>query len=238
MRLSRHFTSQIVTILMICFLVGVGVLRDIVINANADTDRRPTVILDAGHGGFDGGAVAADGTVEKSINLNIALRLGEILRFDGWRVVMTRTEDTGTEDDPDDVIATRKKSDLNNRLKLMKEYPDAIYVSIHLNKFTSSAASGAQVFYTPNSDDARTLGEEIQKSLITLVQPENTRVAKRGTNSTYILKKATVPTVIVECGFLSNGAELKLLKDTQYQARLAFAVSAGINNYFSQVKKE
>lgn len=151
---------------------------------------------------------------------------------------MTRTEDTGTEDDPDDVIAARKKSDLNNRLKLMKEYPDAIYVSIHLNKFTSSAASGAQVFYTPNSDDARTLGEEIQKSLITLVQPENTRVAKRGTNSTYILKKATVPTVIVECGFLSNGTELKLLKDTQYQARLAFAVSAGINNYFSQVKKE
>ncbi len=182
--------------------------------------------------------MAGDGTVEKDINLNISMRLCEHLRFDGWRVVMTRTEDTGTEDDPADVIAARKKSDLNNRIKLMKEYPDAIYVSIHLNKFTSSAANGAQVFYAPNSDDARILGEEIQSTLIELVQPDNTRVAKRGTNSTYILKKATVPTVIVECGFLSNGAELKLLKDKDYQARLAFAVGAGINNYYSKTKKE
>lgn len=195
-------------------------------------------MANSAHGGFDGGAVAGDGTVEKDINLNIALRLCEILKFDGWRVIMTRTEDTGTEDDPADVIAARKKSDLNNRLKLMSSYPQALYVSIHLNKFTSSSAKGAQVFYTPNFDGARLLGEEIQNTLIKLVQPENTRVAKCGTDSTYILKKATVPTVIVECGFLSNSTELQRLKNKEYQAQIAFAVSAGINNYYSKSKKE
>ena len=182
--------------------------------------------------------MATDGTVEKDINLKIAIRLCEILKFDGWRVIMTRTEDKGTEDNPNDAIIKRKKSDLNNRIQLMKDYPDSIYVSVHLNKFTSSAANGAQVFYTPNFDEARVLGEEIQNSLIELTQPQNTRVAKRGTTATYILKKATVPTVIVECGFLSNGAELKLLKNEEYQARIAFAVSRGINNYVLKSEKE
>ena len=109
--------------------------------------RRPTVILDAGHGGFDGGAVASDGTVEKEINLKIALKLKEFLRLGGYEVVMTRDSDVSTDDVETDKIAARKKSDLKNRLKLMKDYPDAVFVSIHLNKFTTSAAAGSQVFY-------------------------------------------------------------------------------------------
>ena len=108
---------------------------------------RPTVILDAGHGGFDGGAVAPDGTVEKEINLKIALKLKEFLRLGGYEVVMTRDSDVSTDDVETDKIAARKKSDLKNRLKLMKDYPDAVFVSIHLNKFTTSAAAGSQVLY-------------------------------------------------------------------------------------------
>lgn len=159
-----------------------------------------------------------------------------MLEFSGYRVIMTRTEDSGTEENPKSSIASRKRSDLNNRLKLMDENPDAIYVSIHLNKFTSSAAIGAQVFYTPNFEEAKTLGDEIQKSIIKLLQPENTRVIKQGTSSTYLLKKATVPAVIVECGFLSNSRELEKLKDEDYQSQMAFAIASGINDYMN--KKE
>lgn len=236
MSLKKRFTPQMATLMLICICMVIGFVRDGVLRISASNDGRQIIIIDAGHGGFDGGAVAVDGTVEKDINLNIALRLGEMLKFEGYNVVMTRTEDTGTEDNSDDKIAVRKKSDLDNRLALMKTYDDAIFVSIHLNKFTSSSARGAQVFYTPNFDEARLLGESIQSSLINLMQPENERVAKQGTSSTYIIKKATVPTVIVECGFLSNSSELKLLKDNDYQSQIAFAISAGIKEYFSERK--
>ena len=198
--------------------------------------KYPTVIIDAGHGGFDGGAVASDGTVEKDINLNIALTAEKLLRFNGFSVIMTRTEDTATEDDSSAGIAVRKKSDLKNRLALMSKYPDSIYVSIHLNKFTTSAASGSQVFYAKNQDDAETLGKCIQNQIVALLQPENQRVIKPGTNSVFLLDRATVPAVIVECGFLSNHRELELLKNTEYQTKLAFAISAGITDYYGEEK--
>lgn len=144
---------------------------------------------------------------------------------------MTRTTDTGTEDSADASIAMRKKSDLQNRLSLMKKYPKAIYVSIHLNKFTTTSASGAQMFYSPKHEDAKLLAQNIQGKIVELLQPENTRVIKRGTDSTYLLKYATVPAVIVECGFLSNTRELERLKNTEYQQQLSFAIAAGIMDY-------
>lgn len=189
------------------------------------------VLANASHGGFDGGASAADGTVEKDINLQIALKTAYILRLNGFEVIMTRDSDTGTEDDESEAIAKRKKSDLSNRLQMMKDYPDAIYVSIHLNKFTTSAANGAQVFYTKNYKEARDLAQSVQQSIVTLIQPENTRVVKQGTDSTYLLKNAAVPTIIVECGFLSNKAELEKLKNDDYQSQMALAIVGGIMDY-------
>jgi len=193
---------------------------------------RPTVILDAGHGGFDGGAVAPDGTVEKEINLKIALKLKEFLRLGGYEVVMTRDSDVSTDDVETDKIAARKKSDLKNRLKLMKDYPDAVFVSIHLNKFTTSAAAGSQVFYGAGREESKKLGEDIQKAIVRLLQPENTRVNKKATSSTYILYNATLPAVLVECGFLSNTAELKRLKTEEYQNKMAFGIFCGIMDYY------
>ncbi len=189
-------------------------------------------MANASHGGFDGGAEAADGTVEKDINLNISQKVGALLRFNGYNVIMTRTEDTGTEDDKSAAIATRKKSDLANRLQIMKDNPNAIYVSIHLNKFTTSAANGAQVFYTKNYTEACDLAEAVQSNIIKLIQPQNTRVIKQGTDSTYLLKNATVPAVIVECGFLSNKAELEKLKTDDYQSQMAFAIVGGIMDFY------
>lgn len=169
--------------------------------------------------------------MEKDINLQISKKICAMLRLNGYNVIMTRTEDTGTEDDESAAIAKRKKSDLSNRLQIMKDNPDAIYVSIHLNKFTTSAANGAQVFYTKNYKEAQALAQSVQQSITTLVQPENTRVVKQGTDSTYLLKNAAVPAIIVECGFLSNKAELEKLKNDNYQSQMAFAVVGGIMDY-------
>ncbi|MBQ6884868.1 MAG: N-acetylmuramoyl-L-alanine amidase [Clostridia bacterium] len=190
------------------------------------------VLANASHGGFDGGASAADGTVEKDINLFIAQKLCSILRFNGYNVIMTRDTDTGTEDDESASIAKRKKSDLSNRLQIMKQHPEAIFVSVHLNKFTTSAANGAQVFYTKNYKQAYDLANSIQSSIKMLIQPENTRVVKQGTSSTYLLKNASVPAIIVECGFLSNKQELEKLKNDDYQSQIAFAIVVGIMDFY------
>lgn len=200
---------------------------------SADTEAAVQIILDAGHGGFDGGALAADGTVEKDINLNICLYLSAILRENGYGVIMTRESDVSTDDVETDKIAVRKKSDLKNRLELMSDYPEAVFISVHLNKFTTSAASGSQVFYSGRDEKSEILGDCIQSRIVEMLQPENTRVNKQATSSTYLLYNATVPAVLVECGFLSNSAELERLKDEEYQRKTAFCIFCGINDYFS-----
>lgn len=231
MNTLKRFTPQLALLAVICIIATFGYVKTEIIGANTTVDTVPTVIIDAGHGGFDGGATAGDGTVEKDINLQIALKTAQLLRFNGINVIMTRSEDTGTEDDESEAIAKRKKSDLSNRLQIMKDNPDAIFVSIHLNKFTTSAASGAQVFYTKNYKEAFNLAQGVQQSIINLLQPDNTRVVKQGTNSTYLLKNAAVPAIIVECGFLSNKSELEKLKNEDYQSQMAFAVVCGIIDY-------
>ncbi len=232
MNLLRRVAPQLAVLGVICLIASAGYVKQAIVPANAGVTNVKKIIIDAGHGGFDGGAVAKDGTVEKDINLQISLKVSQMLKYSGYEVIMTRDDDTGTEDDESATIISRKKSDLSNRLSLMKNNPDAIYVSIHLNKFTTSAASGAQVFYTKNYDEARQLAESVQTSITSLIQPENTRVVKQGTSSTYLLKNATVPAVIVECGFLSNHLELERLKTQDYQSQMAFAIAYGIINFF------
>lgn len=207
------------------------------IAVNTKETQLPQIILDAGHGGFDGGAVATDGTVEKDINLNICLVLSDMLKSVGYDVILTRTADVSTDDVETDKIAVRKKSDLKNRLELMRDYPQAVFVSIHLNKFTTSAARGSQVFYSGKTTQSKELGEDIQKSIVKLLQPENTRVNKQATSGTYLLYNATIPAVLVECGFLSNSAELQNLKKTDYQNKIAFSIFCGINEFFSKDKE-
>ena len=231
MELFKRFLPRIITLAVICLIAACGYVKQDIVNVGTEVDNTKTVIIDAGHGGFDGGAVAGDGTVEKDINLQISLRVAKFLEYSGYNVILTRDSDSGTEDDETAAIATRKKSDLSNRLSLMKDNPDAIYVSIHLNKFTTSAANGAQVFYTKNYTEARDLAQAVQSNIVELIQPQNTRVIKQGTSSTYLLKNATVPAVIVECGFLSNSAELEKLKSSEYQSQMAFAISGGIINF-------
>ena len=232
----KRFIPQFVLLGIVCIIAAFGCVKGEIIDANAIPLNNKTIILDAGHGGFDGGASAEDGTIEKDINLHITQKVSAMLALNGYDVIMTRDSDTGTEDDEQDTIAKRKKSDLSNRLQLMKENRDAIFVSIHLNKFTTSAANGAQVFYTKNFPQAQLLANCVQSSIKSMLQPENIRVVKQGTNSTYLLKNAQVPAVIVECGFLSNKYDLEKLKQDEYQSQMAFAIVGGIIDFYSQHK--
>ena len=191
-------------------------------------------MANSAHGGFDGGAVAKDGTVEKDINLKICLKLASLLKSSGYNVILTREADVSTDDVETDKIPSRKKSDLRNRLKLMKDFPNSVFISIHLNKFTTAAASGAQIFYSEKEEESKILAEDIRKSIVSMLQKDNTRVNKKSTSSTYILHNATVPAVLVECGFLSNSEELKKLKNSEYQNQMAFTIFCGITKYFSK----
>lgn len=225
----KRITAVLLLLLIVCSMGYVGkFVNESTVSAGVIVKDEKTIILDAGHGGFDGGASAADGTSEKDINLNITLILADMLRQNGYRVILTRQADVSTDDVETDQISARKKSDLRNRLKLMNDYPNAVFVSIHLNKFTTTAANGSQVFYSPKTEGSKELSESIQRSIISLLQPHNTRVCKKATSSTYILYNATIPAVLVECGFLSNKAELEKLKQPDYQAQMAFCIAKGI----------
>ena len=167
MSLLKRFRRRLFTLLIICIIAGFGFVKEAAVTTSSGKPiALKTVIIDPGHGGFDGGAGADDGTLEKDINLEISLKVAEMLRLYGFDVIMTRTTDTGTEDNIGESISKRKKSDLKNRLMMMNGSGNAIYVSIHLNKFTTSAASGTQVFYTPNFEDAKTLGGCIQNAVV------------------------------------------------------------------------
>ncbi len=228
------FLKRGVLPLVLCLLVcGIGAIFYIEENSaiGVMSDYRPikTVIIDAGHGGFDGGAVAEDGTPEKDINLQIAKSLRDFLELYNFNVVMTRESDVSTASD--DAKGNKKTSDLYNRLKLMGEYENAIFVSIHLNKFTSTAVSGAQTFYSQKTENSERLALSVHSSIINMLQPENERQIKKGTSSIYLLKNALCPAIIVECGFLSNKAELQKLKDENYQRMMAFCIFCGIMDY-------
>ena len=155
-----------------------------------------------------------------------------MLKFYGFDVIYTRTVDDSVDTNANSNISARKKNDLNNRLKLINNNENAIFISIHLNKFTSGSANGAQVFYSPNNSKSEILAQCLQSEIKDLLQNNNGRKIKKSDKSIYLLHNALSPAVIVECGFLSNSNELKLLKDEEYQHKMAFCIFSGILKYF------
>lgn len=192
----------------------------------------PVIIVDAGHGGEDGGAVSADGSIEKDINLSIALKTNDLLSFFGFKTHMVRESDTMIYDNNCVTQRQKKNSDLHNRHNLMNQYDNCIYLSIHQNKFDDSRIWGAQTFYSPNDEQSPLVANFIQNSIISLLQPNNKRVIKKTGTSVYVIYNATKPAVMVECGFLSNTNELSKLKNDIYQKQMSFAISNGIINYY------
>lgn len=198
--------------------------------AEGDDVQKKIIVIDPGHGGPDGGASSGD-VLEKDLNLSVSLKLRDIVNASGNSAVMTR--------ETDDVEMSQngkysKKTDLQHRMDVLNSSQGDIFISIHMNKFSDSKYSGAQVFSSDNGDESKQLGEIIQSSLKNNLDNSNTRAAKGNERNVYILKNAKVPAVLVECGFLSNPDELKLLTEEEYQKKLSEAIYKGIEEYISK----
>ncbi|AUG58451.1 MAG TPA: N-acetylmuramoyl-L-alanine amidase CwlD [Ruminiclostridium sp.] len=201
---------------------------------NAKSLKR-TVIIDPGHGGEDPGAVGDNIQLkEKDINLIIGKRLKELLMEDGFNVIMTREEDGLLYKEGTKGYTNKRRQDLLNRKKIMDESEADIVVSIHMNKFPQSQYHGAQTFFPKNSEESKRLAQCIQRSLRDMVDPENKREALVKDTETLILKNIKKPTVIVECGFLSNAEEEQKLSTQEYQEKLAAAIKEGIKKYYGE----
>ena len=185
---------------------------------------KKTVIIDPGHGGIDVGTVGIDGSLEKNINLSISLDLYDYLMVSGINTVLTRDGDY-------EVYRAgekRTKSDLYNRMDFINSVPNSILISIHQNHFENEAEWGTQVWFSPNDEISPTLADKILQSVKKNIQPENKRENKVSDNSYYILYKAQKPSVMVECGFVSNKNENNKLQDKEYQKDMAYSILAGI----------
>lgn len=198
--------------------------------AAVQQNEEPVIIIDPGHGGEDGGA-SANGVLEKDINLSVALKLRDMLTAGGYEVEMTRDSDISIYDSASGTTRQKKVSDLNNRVDIINKSSNNILVSIHQNKFEQEKYYGTQIFYSKNDPKSEKLAEEIRRSVTGLLQPDNKRELKPADDSIFILSKAEVPAVIVECGFLSNPSEAEKLSQEEYQKQMAFAVYCGIMSY-------
>jgi len=183
-----------------------------------------TIVVDAGHGGIDPGKIGINNAMEKDINLAIAQKLERNLRENGINVVMTRTDDNGLYKETD---SNKKVRDMKNRLAIIEEAKPMLAVSIHQNSYPDSSVSGAQVFYYKDSVKSREAAEILQAQMIKTLKPKKERVAKDN-GSYYLLKKTSVPIVIVECAFMSNPTEAQLLIQDDYQEKVAWAIYMGI----------
>lgn len=193
--------------------------------------KKGTIVLDAGHGGEDGGAVGVNGVLEKEINLAIALELEKYLKQNHFEVVMVRSSDVSVGDQTLGTIAERKRSDTKTRLRMTAEAGECILISIHQNHFSESKYSGAQVFYSPNRPESAELAECIRKNIVESLQPENKRENKQADSNIYLLNQCQVPGVLVECGFLSNPEETEKLCTESYQKQMAAAIYNGLIDY-------
>lgn len=229
--------SNIILIALV-FLLSIALYS---LNTGADSSpvtspdsSNKTIILDPGHGGEDPGAVSNSGIKEKDVNLSIASKVRDLLKASGYNVIMTREEDK-LEYSPETTNITQKRfEDLKRRKKIMDESGASIVVSIHMNKFGQTQYWGAQVFYPPNSPDSLKLAGELQNSIKEKVNTENKRQPELKKEAIVILKDIKIPTVIVECGFLSNPEEEKVIGTPDFQDKMANAIKAGIDKYFSK----
>lgn len=189
-----------------------------------------TVVIDAGHGGVDGGAVSSKGTVESGINLDIALKLDDLLHLYGVSTVMVRREDVSLHDDSAATIREKKRSDLQNRVKLVNETKNGVLLSIHQNIFSNAGQAGPQVFYA----DAETslIWAKQTQAMLQTVTGGKARRAARISDSVYLMKHITKPAILVECGFLSNPREEANLQNDAYQTKLAAALAVSAMRHF------
>ena len=197
---------------------------------NIPLGRSCRIIIDAGHGGVDGGATSVTGVLESQINLQIALRLEDLMHLLGYETVMIRREDISIHTQGE-TIAAKKVSDLKERARIVRETEDALLVSIHQNYFPQEKYSGAQVFYS-NSDESRILAKNLQEALVKTLNPGSKRMAKKA-EGVYLMEHIDCPGVLVECGFLSNYKEEELLRTPVYQKKLCAVIASAVSTFLN-----
>ena len=202
-------------------------------NTNVSAKSNITIVIDAGHGGEDGGC-EGNGLIEKSLNLDIALILAEMLENEGISVVLTRETDKLLYDPNSNYEGKKKAQDVRARLEIAQNCENPVLVSIHMNYFAQTQYSGLQVWYSKNDSRSRILANLIQAEVKSKLQPNNKRSIKESTSSIFLLHNASFPAVLVECGFLSNKEDAIALGDAKYRQLLAKTVFQAIMNYISQ----
>lgn len=222
-------------VVVLCFFVVLFAFSIAFMSKNtADVSSGPftkRIIIDAGHGLPDGGAVGKMGSIESTLNLEIAKATQKKLTDMGYTVIMTRN-DENTIADEGKTIGEKKKNDMHKRLEIINSSDADVFVSIHMNKFSDGKYRGAQVIYSGNMPSSQTLASLIQDKLVSLPDNVEKRVCAKGNDSIFLLKHSPIPSVIVECGFLSNFDEEELLNTKEYRNSLATAIADGINSYY------
>ncbi|SDB38238.1 N-acetylmuramoyl-L-alanine amidase [Ruminococcaceae bacterium FB2012] len=193
--------------------------------------QRPVIVLDAGHGGADGGCVSVNGIPEKNINLSILLTTRDMLDLLGYDVRCTRETDVSIHDQGIEGLAKQKKSDMDNRLAIINESGAELAVSIHQNQFTDPKYSGAQMFFKADSPESSALADILRERFRVWLQPDNERETKPVGSELFLIHNAKCPAVMAECGFLSNPAEASKLETPNYQQEVAMVIADGINCY-------
>lgn len=222
----------VLIILMALFFSNVGM--QLVSSQKVNRKKKQTIVVDSGHGGMDGGKISVLGDYEKDINLSVAKKLQEILKKAGYQVVMTREDDNGLYSE---TSGNKKSEDMRARCAIINADSVTLAVSIHQNSYHEESVKGAQVFYYESSEEGRKLAEMIQSALVAELDKSNARKAK-GNDSYYLLRKTSTPTVIVECGFLSNYDEAKKLSSENYQKKAAKAIFHGIEDYLENENED
>lgn len=202
---------------------------------SADVSEKPVIVLDAGHGGLDSGAVGKNGVLEKDVNLDVVLDLRDMLEMSGFEVVLTRDADISIYDAGVEGIRNQKLSDMDNRLEIIQKYPDSIFLCIHQNNYTDPQYFGAQMFYNNNNPDNRTLAQIMQRRFADL-QPGNDREIKLSGNELFLLKSNPNPSLMIECGFLSNPEEEQKLSTKEYRQKVAFTIYGGVMEYLDEIR--
>lgn len=223
---------------LLAFACGFGIYSVIRVMNNFQAPASPVMIIDAGHGGMDGGATGVGGVIEKDINLSISQKLCSLAQLGGYKVIMVRSTDQSVHEEGVTGVRKQKVSDIHQRLALAKKYPEAVFISIHQNYFPSQSSWGTQVFYSTENVQSRILAQRIQDNIREALQSDNKREIKPAGNNLYLLSHMNNPAVMVECGFISNPEDCQRLLQPDYQQQLAFKILQSVTELQMQTATE
>lgn len=233
--------KHLIVIVIIILLISLGLIIRTIKPESKQVFYLPitnkVIAIDPGHGGPDPGKVSKNGTKEDELNLKIALNIKRLIEQSGGIVIMTREDKDGLHSDTAKTLREMKTEDLHRRKEIVDENDSEVFVSIHLNSFTQSNYHGAQAFHKKDSKESERLALIIQESLKNILDPNNHR-EPQDRDDIFLLNEIEIPSVLIECGFLSNEREEKLLMDELYQEKIAWSIYIGIMNYFNQLENE